>query len=201
MINAKGIVPCEADKESKQASVYVTHYLQPQVAQREQSRMLLAGSAAQQVMTSGEMLLIHVGPNEEPEDYDRSLFHVTWRDQSKTLTILPLGFTLKRWGVLKLVQCQFNSFTAANLRVLQQIAERIAIAVDNALACQQIKSLKEKLLYILQEQEFERVGGNRLIPVDVRLIAATNRDLRQMVADRTFRAPCGLACQRISAHL
>nr|DAL08744.1 MAG TPA_asm: hypothetical protein [Caudoviricetes sp.] len=44
------------------------------------------------------MLLIHVGPNEEPEDYDRSLFHVTWRDQSKTLAILPLGFTLKRWG-------------------------------------------------------------------------------------------------------
>lgn len=103
--------------------------------------------------------------------------------------------------MLKLVQCQFNSFTAANLRLLQQIAERIAIAVDNALASQQIKSLKEKLLHILQEQEFERVGGNRLIPVDVRLIAAANRDLRQMVADRTFRAPCGLACQIISAHL
>ncbi len=48
--------------------------------------------------------------------------------------------------------------------------------------------LQSKLLRVLQEQEFERLGGNRLIHTDVRLIAATNRDLRQMVADREFRA-------------
>ena len=44
-----------------------------------------------------------------------------------------------------------------------------------------------KVLRVLQEREFERVGGNRLIRVDVRIIAATNRDLRQMVQDGTFR--------------
>lgn len=44
-----------------------------------------------------------------------------------------------------------------------------------------------KLLRFLQEQEFERVGSNRTIQVDVRIIAATNRDLLQMVRDGEFR--------------
>jgi two-component system response regulator AtoC len=44
-----------------------------------------------------------------------------------------------------------------------------------------------KVLRVLQEQEFERLGGTRTIKVDVRLIAATNRDLPTMVAAGTFR--------------
>ncbi|MDH4228976.1 MAG: sigma 54-interacting transcriptional regulator [Nitrospirota bacterium] len=45
-----------------------------------------------------------------------------------------------------------------------------------------------KLLRVLQEGEFERVGGTRTITADVRIIAATNRDLQQMVASGRFRA-------------
>ena len=41
---------------------------------------------------------------------------------------------------------------------------------------------------MLQEQEFERLGGTRTIKVDVRLVAATNRDLARMVADGRFRS-------------
>jgi PAS domain S-box-containing protein len=48
--------------------------------------------------------------------------------------------------------------------------------------------LQPKLLRALQEKEFERLGGTRTIPVDVRLIAATNRNLERMVADREFRS-------------
>jgi formate hydrogenlyase transcriptional activator len=48
--------------------------------------------------------------------------------------------------------------------------------------------LQPKLLRVLQEQEFERLGGTRTIRVDVRLIAATNRDLAQMAADKEFRS-------------
>ena len=48
--------------------------------------------------------------------------------------------------------------------------------------------LQAKLLRVLQEQEFERVGGNRTIHVDVRIVAATNRDLKAMVEENKFRA-------------
>ena len=47
--------------------------------------------------------------------------------------------------------------------------------------------LQPKLLRVLQEQEFERLGSTRTIRVDVRLIAATNRDLAQMAAEKQFR--------------
>ncbi len=48
--------------------------------------------------------------------------------------------------------------------------------------------LQPKLLRVLQEREVERLGGNQVIPVNVRMIAATNRDLHQMVQDREFRS-------------
>ena len=48
--------------------------------------------------------------------------------------------------------------------------------------------LQPKLLRAIQDQEFERVGGNRTIRTDVRFVAATNRDLKRMVEENRFRA-------------
>ena len=48
--------------------------------------------------------------------------------------------------------------------------------------------LQPKLLRVLQEQEFERLGSTRTTRVDVRLVAATNNDLAQMVAEKKFRS-------------
>ena len=48
--------------------------------------------------------------------------------------------------------------------------------------------LQSKLLRVLQEQEFERLGSTRTIKVNVRLVAATNRDLVQMIAGKEFRS-------------
>ncbi len=48
--------------------------------------------------------------------------------------------------------------------------------------------LQPKLLRALQEKSFERLGGTKTIPIDVRLVAATNRDLTQMMGDKLFRS-------------
>lgn len=48
--------------------------------------------------------------------------------------------------------------------------------------------LQPKLLRALQEKAFERLGGTKTIPIDVRLVAATNRNLTEMVGDKLFRS-------------
>ncbi len=48
--------------------------------------------------------------------------------------------------------------------------------------------IQPKLLRVLQDQEFERLGGTRTLRVDVRLVAATNRDLEQSVSEKEFRS-------------
>ncbi|MCK5515631.1 MAG: sigma-54-dependent Fis family transcriptional regulator [Desulfobulbaceae bacterium] len=48
-------------------------------------------------------------------------------------------------------------------------------------------SLQSKLLRVLQEKKFERVGGGKTLEVDVRILSASNRDLREEVASRRFR--------------
>jgi Nif-specific regulatory protein len=48
-------------------------------------------------------------------------------------------------------------------------------------------SIQSKLLRVLQEREFERVGGTRPIKLDIRIIAATNRELEEAISDGRFR--------------
>lgn len=47
--------------------------------------------------------------------------------------------------------------------------------------------LQAKLLRVLQERKIVRIGSNQLIPIDVRVLAATNKDLREMIAEKKFR--------------
>ena len=48
-------------------------------------------------------------------------------------------------------------------------------------------STQVKLLRVLQERQIERIGGNKTINIDVRVICATNKDLEKMIADGSFR--------------
>jgi len=81
-----------------------------------------------------------------------------------------------------------GAFTGAIARKMG----RVELAHEGTLFLDEVGELpldlQPKLLRALQEKEIERLGGNRPIPVNVRLIAATNRDLGQMVAEKQFRS-------------
>jgi two-component system response regulator FlrC len=81
-----------------------------------------------------------------------------------------------------------GSFTGATERRIGRIeqADRGTLLLDEI--SEMPLPLQAKLLRVLQEREVDRVGGGRTIPVDVRVIATSNRDLEQMVAQKLFRA-------------
>ncbi len=80
-----------------------------------------------------------------------------------------------------------GAFTGA----ISQKIGRLELAHEGTLFLDEVGDipleLQPKLLRALQEKEFERLGSTRTIPVDVRLVAATNRDLDKMIANREFR--------------
>ena len=81
-----------------------------------------------------------------------------------------------------------GAFTGASDRR----AGRFEVADGGTLFLDEISELpidtQASLLRVLQEREFERVGGTRPIRTNIRVIAATNRDLQEAVAERSFRA-------------
>ncbi len=81
-----------------------------------------------------------------------------------------------------------GAFTGA----LQRRQGRFELAHSGTIFLDEIGELPMEtqitLLRVLQERQFERVGGNRVIPTDVRIIAATNSDLAAAIASGTFRA-------------
>ena len=71
-------------------------------------------------------------------------------------------------------------------------AGRFEVADEGTLFLDEVRDipleLQPKLLRVLQEHEFERLGSTRTQQVDVRVVAATHRDLKQMVQDGEFRS-------------
>lgn len=80
-----------------------------------------------------------------------------------------------------------GSFTGAHARK----AGRFELADKGTIFLDEIGELpidlQVKLLRVLQENEFERIGGTRTLKVDIRIIAATNRDLKAMIKEKSFR--------------
>ena len=89
-----------------------------------------------------------------------------------------------------------GAFTGATVRTdgAFERAHRGTLLLDEI--CEMRLDLQAKLLRVLQEQEFERVGGTQPIKVDVRIVATTNRDLKTEVDAGRFRSDLYLSAER-----
>lgn len=94
-----------------------------------------------------------------------------------------------------------GAFTGAAARKLGrfELANKGTIFLDEIGEVSQ--ALQVKLLRVLQEREFERVGGTELVKTDIRIIAATNRNLEEMVAKGTFREDLYYRLNVVSIHV
>src|ERR1700746_1318011 len=111
------------------------------------------------------------------------------RSRRKDRTFVKLNCAAIPTGLLEseLFGHEKGAFTGA----VSQKLGRLELADKGTLLLDEIGELplelQPKLLRVLQDQEFERLGGTKTIKVDVRLIAATNRDLVRAVEEREFR--------------
>lgn len=94
-----------------------------------------------------------------------------------------------------------GSFTgaAANKKGLIEVADRGTIFLDEVGEMSQL--MQVKLLRVLQERRFRRVGGTDEVVADIRVITATNQDLSRMVADGKFREDLFYRINVIAVHL
>jgi formate hydrogenlyase transcriptional activator len=112
------------------------------------------------------------------------------RSRRKERTFVKINCAAIPTGLLEseLFGHERGAFTGA---IAQKIG-RLELADQGSLFLDEIGDIpieiQPKLLRALQEREFERLGSNRTQQVDVRLVAATNRDLEKMVEDREFRS-------------
>jgi formate hydrogenlyase transcriptional activator len=112
------------------------------------------------------------------------------RSRRKDRTFVKLNCAAIPTGLLEseLFGHEKGAFTGA---IAQRIG-RMELADQGTLFLDEVGDipleLQSKLLRVLQEREFERLGSTKTKKVDVRLVAATNRDLQKMVADQQFRS-------------
>jgi len=112
------------------------------------------------------------------------------RSRRKDRTFVKLNCAAIPTGLLEseLFGHERGAFTGA----IAQKVGRLELADQGSLFLDEVGDIpieiQPKLLRALQEREFERLGSNRTKKVDVRLVAATNRDLEQMMENREFRS-------------
>ncbi len=116
----------------------------------------------------------------------RSLHHLSHRENRPLVKVNCAAFTPSLLES-ELFGHEKGAFTGA----IERRKGRFELADKGTLFLDEIGELSQeaqsKLLRVLQEQEFERVGGSKTLNVDIRIIAATNRDIKKMVEQGLFR--------------
>ena len=177
----------ERDKEAKQR-LYLEEEIRSEFTEivGESPTLRAALSLASVVAPTDSSVLIHGETGTGKELVARAIHKLSSRSEKAFVKLncaaIPLGLLES-----ELFGHEKGAFTGA----IAQKTGRFELADKSTLFLDEVGDipleLQAKLLRVLQEQEFERLGSNRTHKVDVRLIAATHRDLAAMVKQGTFR--------------
>ncbi|NRA70950.1 MAG: sigma 54-interacting transcriptional regulator [Gammaproteobacteria bacterium] len=169
-------------------------YLQSELQQQWSADGLVGNSKPFKLMTeqlalvasTNSTVLILGESGTGKEVVARNIHRLSQRSQSTMVKVNCAAFTASLLES-ELFGHEKGAFTGA----IERRKGRFELANNGTLFLDEIGELslaaQSKLLRVLQEQEFERVGGTATIKVDIRIIAATNRNLTQMVSDGLFR--------------
>jgi two-component system NtrC family response regulator len=152
----------------------------------ESAPMLAAFKTVRQVAASNATVLL-LGPSGTGKELFAQAIHQSSERKDKAFIRVACGALPETLLESELFGHEKGSFTGA----IGARAGRFEAANGGTLFLDEIGDIsltvQVKLLRFLEEREFERVGGNRTIKVDVRIVAATHRDLQQRVKEGLFR--------------
>lgn len=139
------------------------------------------------VVLDNDIAVLLEGESGTGKDMVANVIHSNSKRKSGPFITLNCGAIPKELVESELFGHEQGAFTGA----LVQRTGKFELADGGTLFLDEIGELpmemQVKLLRVLQDKAFERVGGSEKIEVDVRIVAATNRDLKGMVSDGTFR--------------
>ncbi len=138
------------------------------------------------VLNNEITVLIH-GESGTGKELIARAIHYNGRRKDKPFIVVNCASIPRELLESELFGHEKGSFTGAHQRKLGkfEMANEGTIFLDEVGELEML--LQAKLLRVIQEKEFERVGGNELIKTDVRIISATNRELKEAVEQKQFR--------------
>ena len=170
-------------------------YLEEEISDQFNSREIIGNSpslkralqAAQTVAATDSNVLIFGETGTGKELIARAIHNLSSRNEH---TLVRVNCAAIPTGLLEseMFGHEKGAFTGA----IEQRKGRFELAHKGTLFLDEVEDipvdLQPKLLRVLQEQEFERLGSSRTIKVDVRVVAATNADLEELVSEKKFRS-------------